>query len=231
MRYLIKKFSKGLRKKYIKNILLVGNFKARNQMSCLHLFQMASKMVEPVSKKKGAELIFLAFTSLEPALVLNHSLNQSSRYRQSCRVIQRRWILKYRARVAMLENFAGRHVEAMLKDYPHLRLGLGAFKTGNFSHKVCYDYMVDESMKFRHIYDAYRKRVQEIEEFVRENEKIREFNKGKAESKKKGYLEIPQKPNPPQHRFFRNLDILKSMLRGWFEIEYKKILKRSASGK
>lgn len=58
-----------------------------------------------------------------------------------------------------------------------------------------------------------------------------EYNKGKPESKKRAYLDIPVKPFQPQHRFFRNLDILKSMLRGWFQIEYKKILKKNISGK
>ncbi len=81
---------------------MIGNFKARNQMSCLHLFQLAARIVQPMQKRKGAELIFAAFKDLQPALILNHSLNKSSNYRQKCRIIQRRWILKYRARVAML---------------------------------------------------------------------------------------------------------------------------------
>ena len=71
-------------------------------MSCFHMFQVAAKIVQPIQQCKSAELIFSAFTSLEPALILNYSLNQSSRYRKSCRVIQRRWILKYRARMYML---------------------------------------------------------------------------------------------------------------------------------
>ena len=71
-------------------------------MSCFHMFQAVSKIVQPIQQSKSAELIFSAFTSLEPALILNYSLNQSSRYRQSCRVIQKRWILKYRARMYML---------------------------------------------------------------------------------------------------------------------------------
>jgi len=39
-------------------------------------------------------------------------------------------------------------------------------------------------------------------------------------------LEIPKKPTRPMHRFYRNLDILKSMIRTWFEIEYKKFIKK-----
>ena len=45
-----------------------------------------------------------------------------------------------------------------------------------------------------------------------------EENKKLPESKQKAYLEVPKKPTAPQQRFFRNLDILKSMIRGWFEL-------------
>lgn len=39
---------------------------------------------------------------------------------------------------------------------------------------------------------------------------------------------VPRRPVKPMHRFFRNSDILKSMVRTWFEIEYKKYLKKQA---
>ena len=47
-------------------------------------------------------------------------------------------------------------------------------------HKLCYQYMKDESIKFKLIYDAYRRRVEEINDYIEENEKIRNFNKGKS---------------------------------------------------
>jgi hypothetical protein len=47
----------------------------------------------------------------------------------------------------------------MFIEYPHLRLGLNTYKQGNFiiiignhCYKLCYEYMKDESIKFRHIY-------------------------------------------------------------------------------
>lgn len=43
---------------------MIGNFKARNQMSCLHFFQLAARIVQPMQKRKGAELIFAAFKDL-----------------------------------------------------------------------------------------------------------------------------------------------------------------------
>jgi len=81
--------------------------------------------------------------SLEPALILNHALNQATKYRAAVRLIQKRWMLKYKARLAMLESFSNSHVEAMLKEFPHLKMGLGSFKSRNHCHKICYDYMID----------------------------------------------------------------------------------------
>lgn len=43
----------------------------------------------------------------------------------------------------------------------------------------------------------------------------------------KPLLVVPKKPLRPMHRFYRNCDILKSMVRAWFEIEYKKYFKKS----
>ncbi len=49
-----------------------------------------------------------------------------------------------------------------------------------------------------------------------------------ANNSVKKKLDIPKKPTRPMHRFYRNLDILKSMVRTWFEIEYKKFTKKSS---
>lgn len=44
----------------------------------------------------------------------------------------------------------------------------------------------------------------------------------------KSKLIVSKRPVRPMHRFFRNLDILKSMVRTWFEIEYKKYSKKAS---
>lgn len=41
-------------------------------------------------------------------------------------------------------------------------------------------------------------------------------------------LETGNPPEKPQHRFFRNIDILQSMIRGWFELEHKKMIKKNS---
>jgi hypothetical protein len=50
----------------------------------------------------------------------------------------------------------------------------------------------------------------------------------REKSKKKKELQVPRKPTRPMHRFYRNSDILKSMVRTWFEIEYKRYIKKEA---
>ena len=52
-----------------------------------------------------------------------------------------------------------------------------------------------------------------------------------AKGEKNSLLPVPIKPTRPMHRFFRNLDILKSMVRTWFEIEYKKYSKKVLKGR
>jgi hypothetical protein len=39
-------------------------------------------------------------------------------------------------------------------------------------------------------------------------------------------LEIPQKPCFPVTRYFRDLNILQSMVRSWFEIEYRRHVRK-----
>ena len=73
--------------------------------------------------------------------------------------------------------------------------------------------------------------MKQIEQFIQHNLEIMEENKKRPEEKQKAYLEVSKKPVPPQQRFFRNLDILRSMVRGWFELEYKKTIKKNVRAK
>lgn len=100
--FIVKNFVKRLRKNHIQDILKIGNFKLRNSMSFFHSFQLGSMLVLPASTSKAGDIILSTFVSLESSLILNHSLNQATKYRQSVRVIQKRWKLKYSARLRML---------------------------------------------------------------------------------------------------------------------------------
>ena len=51
------------------------------------------------------------------------------------------------------------------------------------------------------------------------------------QSQKRKELRVPERPARPMHRFYRNSDILKSMVRTWFEIEYKKYQKKASKKK
>ena len=50
------------------------------------------------------------------------------------------------------------------------------------------------------------------------NVEIKEFNSKCLKKYIKKYLDVPKKPDHPVTRYFRDLAILKSMLRSWFEI-------------
>jgi hypothetical protein len=54
------------------------------------------------------------------------------------------------------------------------------------------------------------------------NIKIIEFNKTALKKRQKPLLEVPKAPCYPSLRYFRNISFLKSMIRGWFEVEYRK---------
>ncbi len=50
------------------------------------------------------------------------------------------------------------------------------------------------------------------------NIEIAEFNKKALKKNQKNYLNIPNVPPKPIGRYFRDIQILKSMVRTWFEI-------------
>lgn len=97
---------------------------------------------------------------------MNTMLAKAIEYRKKVRFIQRNWRIKYQARTDMLENYAYYEAKTMIKTYKYLKVAHPAFITNNNCHKLCYQYMKDESIKFKLIYDAYHRRVEEINEFA-----------------------------------------------------------------
>ncbi len=61
------------------------------------------------------------------------------------------------------------------------------------------------------------------------NRKIIEFNKTALKKRQKTLLEVPKKPCYPSPRYFRDISFLKSMVRAWFELEYRKWSKLNKS--
>lgn len=135
----------------------------------------------------------------------------SSIYRNKVILIQRAWKSKYNNRFNALIYFIDLHVEKMIKEYPNLKMFAEDFYHKRVNIEICLGYIKDESLKYRFIYDAYQRKLQEIDEIIEVNSKIQ------IESpKNKSRIMVPKKPIRPIHRFFRNTDILKSMVRGWF---------------
>ena len=77
----------------------------------------------------------------------------------------------------------------------------------------------------KELFVKYDRKLQEIKEFEKMNEQIRIFNETALKKRQKEFLDVPKKPTIPQHRFFRDVSTLKNMVRGWFEVEYRRYKK------
>ena len=100
---------------------------------------------------------------LYPLLVVRHSMIETQNYRKSVRLIQRVWKTKYHGRMYCLLYFVDNHVERMLREYPHFKVFFDSFYTSGANRRVCLDYIKDESEKFRFIYEAYKRKLEDIE--------------------------------------------------------------------
>jgi hypothetical protein len=118
----------------------------------------------------------------------------------------------------------------MVEAYPHLAMCLPAFTAGKHCHTLCRVYLVEEVQRFSMDKAEYLNRLKGIEELKDIKKMVREYNLRKPANKRKAELDEPNEPPHPVMKVFRNLDILRGMVRGWFELEYKKILKRSILG-
>ena len=83
-------------------------------------------------------------------------------------------------------------------------------------HNLSWQYLKETSNKLKAIFGAYFSKLEEIEETKQMNEEIREFNSKCLKKYIKPLLEVPRKPPYPITRYFRDLPILKSMLRSWY---------------
>ena len=59
----------------------------------------------------------------------------------------------------MLTILSSRHVESMLKEYSHFKFVLKEYKDNNVCRKLIFDYMKEETVKFRPIYKNYQNRL------------------------------------------------------------------------
>jgi hypothetical protein len=114
----------------------------------------------------------------------------------------------------------------MLSVYPHFKAVSDDFYKANQLHKVCVEYVKDIAEKFNQLHMGYLEALGEIEDIKRMNDIIKDENTRLLKKRQRPLLIVPNQPVKPFYRFFRDLDILKSMLRSWFELEYKKMEKR-----
>jgi nuclear transport factor 2 (NTF2) superfamily protein len=109
---------------------------------------------------------------LSPIISLNKSFIMSNIYRKKVILIQRAWKSKYNNRVYALLYFIDHHVEKMIKEYPYLKIFAEDFYNKRANREICLGYIKDESLKYRFIYDAYQRKLEEIDEIIEVNSKI-----------------------------------------------------------
>lgn len=54
----------------------------------------------------------------------------------------------------------------MVKEYPHLQLFTELFYKNKANKQICLAYIKDESEKYRFIYEAYVRKMEEIDEII-----------------------------------------------------------------
>ena len=118
----MKKFTDRLQKMHVNNVLLFPKSSVRLLMGPSHCFQFTAKLARKKSFAVAGKVLFGLFEELKPGLISNNAINKASKYRRYVRKLQRNWLNKYNSRLMILQNFARRHVNKMVKEYPHLRL-------------------------------------------------------------------------------------------------------------
>lgn len=88
--------------------------------------------------------------------------------------------------------------------------------------KICQQYQRDVAGKLKGMREAYFQKLEEIKEYQKMNEEIKKFNSSALRKNQRELLDVPRTPCCPTHRFFRDLMFLKSMIRGWLELELRK---------
>ena len=63
---------------------------------------------------------------------------------------------------------------------------------------------------------AYNKRMEELWDQKRLNEMIRQMNQKLPAKQQRPLMDLSKEPVKPHYRFFRDLDILRGNIRGWF---------------
>lgn len=149
-----------MKKQHSVNVNTIPRFTDRNSFPIKHFILMNAKITHEESTIKSLSIIMLCVKELTPGLIINTLFEKAKDYRRKVRIIQRKWLIKYKARMTMLESYAQRQTNMMIKYHKYLSVAMPIFESNSNCHMLCYTYMKEESIKFRLIYDAYIKRLQ-----------------------------------------------------------------------
>ena len=91
---------------------------------------------------------------------------------------------------------------------------------------LSWQYLKDSSAKIKSLVAAYYLKLEEIEDLKKYNIGIKEFNAKCLKKHIKEFVEIPRHPSFPVAHYYRDLYILKTMVRSWFELEYRRSVRK-----
>ena len=124
---------------------------------------MIAKLVHKHSQTKASNILGETFLRLMPCLIINSSFGKANEYRQRVRKIQREWKSKHHNRIRGLLFFVDYHLEIMFKKHPHLNIFCKEFYENGINRDICVEYVRDEGEKYRYIYQAYLRQLEEIQ--------------------------------------------------------------------
>ena len=96
----------------------------------------------------------------------------------------------------------------------------------NMVKNLSWQYLKDSSAKIRVLVAGYYAKLEDIENLKKMNQEIKEFNAKCLKKYIKPYVDIPKRPCFPVAHYYRDLYILKGMVRNWFELEYRRCVRK-----
>lgn len=115
-----KKFIKRLKQAQKKIKSIQPRRAVREFESICHITSFASLSFYKTERNKASKIATDVISQCFPALLLNMAMGSASDYRKSVRFVQRAWKSKFLTRTEVLCSYAERHLESVIKEFPHL---------------------------------------------------------------------------------------------------------------
>lgn len=195
-----------------------------NALSALYLL---TRVDRHSTELRAGSMLTLFINSIQPSLRVNNSLDQATVFRRKLRLVQKHWRTKFNCRLKIIMMCGERQVYTLLDKFPKFSSVSAEFKSGNHLYKLCIEYVKETALKFNQMLMSYERRQEELYDITKLNEEIKKQNRNLPAKQHRPLFDVSNVPKQPHYRFFRDLDILRGMIRDWFEIECRKLEKKN----